>query len=251
MFELPDIAIDLLPPEEREAAQFVEGNLRQLKSSWDEFRASLELYHHVGSLTESTIASVPAGGADEQFWNNMQAERDRSAMRSKWEVFACRAGATALYGFQMSTQAMYKNFGDCPSLRAKVDETALKSATRLFQSAFPRIAAVRNSALHPGELKSTAAEFALNSISGDIETDMIVHKNSGPSFLGDTIEDDGDKVVYSVTFRGALHSYELSQASVEMLGTCATKYWAAFYPAEDPALAEWRARIRQNDWRRG
>lgn len=194
-----------LPPDEREAAGYIEQNLIMLQSIAGDFRHTVDLYMHIRELRRLGQLET---------WRKVA-----------WTKIAGRNGAIEANGCAAVFDAVIK--ANAPTLWAKVDMAQRESATRLFSAEFPDVASVRNSTAHPGELTKTAVEIEKHRAVAPA-TDLIL--SIGAVFIADGMQANDQRLIFSATFKKRLVSYELSYAKADALDQAVTQFVRAFHP---------------------
>lgn len=198
-----------LPPEDHEAAEFIEANLMSLQSGADGFRWTVDFYLHIRELKRAGLDT----------WRKVA-----------WTRIAGRNGAIEAYSFSMVMQLIAELL--TPAMRLRMNMEKKRAATGLFAREFPQIAAIRNSTAHPGQLSGTPAEIAQHRLGGE------------GVYLSDFMSAEDDKLTLSASFKGRPASYELSADKADALAAAAGLYREAFGPLEDPTTVWWREQTR-------
>ena len=214
------IDVSALPQDEHQAANSINWNILQLKSSAEEFRSSLELLLYV----ESTFGGM-----------------DQIRRRAEWTRIACRNGAIVAHGFWMGMQAI--NATAAPTVWSKANMKARNKATKLFSTEFPTLAKIRKSAAHPVELSATDAEASKHRLKAPFEgLSMSIGEGS---FVQGGVHVAPGKAEYHATFDGQLVSYTLCEEKAYALEEVANLYNQTFWPLEAATAAARRELLQQ------
>ena len=220
-----------LPPKEHEAAWSIEQNLMALVSNAEEFRqtADLYLFAHTQKLMEQNRNS-------ERMWEMIG-----------WIKIAGRNGTIVAYSFSRLMEAI--NATRAPTIWSKADLKEKRKATKLFANEFPKIAHVRQSAAHPGELTKNPTEQQRHTATKGIYTAAIQAVPGSQVFISGMMQAGNDRLRYGGTFEGEYVEYELSIQKAEILNAVADSYHRTFYPLEEPNAAQQREWMRESDLR--
>lgn len=210
---------EALPPEEWQAAEYIEGNLRSLQRGAEAFRYTVEFYMHIRELVRTESIDT---------WRKVA-----------WTRMAGRDGAIEAYSFNMVMELINDWRRRAPTPWGRMDKAKMKVATGLFAKEFPNIAGVRNSAAHPGQLSGSPEEIARHRLGGI------------GIFIGDSMSASDDALHFGSTYKQRPVEYELSYAKADALAKVACLYNEAFWPLEHPTEAAHRELRRQIAEQRG
>lgn len=216
----PDIHIAALPENEREAARYIGGNLRFVRSS------SEALYH----------AAVLCDHCDKIY---LEANDSWQSVFHGWMLMAARDGAMTIYHYGMSVQAIDALLKQCPALEALVDQDALKQSRKLFSESFPSFALIRHAVAHAGDVGKNPAWFNKHASGDGFEIPNLTIEPGGSVLIGSILTGRS----FTTTFAKKHVTYDLNRQSVIALSKAMEALFAAFRPAErkmisDPSLLQ-------------
>lgn len=215
-----------LPEGERDPAASIEQNLVALQNNAEEFRQTVDLYRFAHAR-ERHLSQLDRGQ-----------RRDMIALVK----IAGRNGAVVAYSFSRLMEAI--NATKAPIMWSKADMAEKKKATRLFASEFPSIAAIRQSAAHPGELAKNSVEQERHRLKAPLEHPAV--QATEGVYIEGLMHAAPDSLNFGATFEGKLAQYELSMAKADVLDAVTDHYCRTFYPLEEANGAPTRAFFRES-----
>jgi hypothetical protein len=224
---MPDwsrIPIPALPGEARSLEFSLAENFQKLQHFEDNFRHDLELFDR--SFEELTaIKPIPNGNKiSSDYWQKF---RDQTAERQRyisWAHSAARDGAFNIYHFGKIIDAINYQLSSREEFSAQDIRARLKAAHILLRKHFPRMEGIRNVAGHLAEF-SQEEERAKHAFTGEHEGPGIKIDAKRTALLGVL-----DERTYSVTFKGEVLSYEISQTTLEHLREVKMAFFTVFGP---------------------
>ena len=217
MREPPTIDWERLPEVERDAGYLVQIGLMNLGTYIDDFAAAGTLFTHCQR------------GMD--YIRQLPEPKEPDAIEllknyARWIYLAGRDGALTIYHFGIACDGIRQSLAGCPTLRAKVDTTALRAAVRDCRKHFPNSEVIRHSIAHAADKVRSPQTFQEHSFSGsfklgDLDIDdkkgiTVTHAFVGQSFFN--------------SWKGKIHSYELSPATLHKLMAIKNAIWDRFEP---------------------
>lgn len=225
--DTPRIDRSVIPPEEYEAADYIERNLSSLRLAAESFQYTLDFYLHIRELKRV--------GMD--VWRNVA-----------WTKIAGRNGAIEAYGFSSIMKVL--NSTKPPVIRSKMDLSKRKEATALFSKEFANVAGVRNSTAYPGLFSINPKEMDTHRMKQPADHAGWTISEDNGIVIQDSMAAGDDNLLFSASFRGRLDYYELSPVKAAALNRVAQLYCECFFPLESPIAGDQREQRRQSDERR-
>jgi hypothetical protein len=248
---VPQFHGEHLPQGEQEATRHLNVLVAQLVRYEWQFRHAVTLFDlcrgesDLSAKADITNIPIPRFPIVEQKANTLHA----------WEMMAARDGALAIYHFGQALTAVARGLGACPTIRARVDHSALRLARRAFEQSFPSYDAIRHAVGHAVDFGATVAEQEAHSAKppwklsfgnvsveapGDMPVRLVGDLTGGlhcVTYSGDMpvrlVGDLTDRL-YCVTYRGRAHGYAIAVETLDALSWIREQTYLAFDAATDP-----------------
>lgn len=220
--DVPSFKYRTLPKEEWDGARRLEARLIDLHHYCDTFHAALALFDHAAALhapVSSTRALIKQGRL-----KAAQDAREQAALYRKWLMIAARDGAMTIYNFDRAIESIPSVLHRCPTLEKLVTHDELRAAKDRFIHHFGSAAAIRLFVAHQAEVFGSDQEIKKHSYSGPVNAAGINLPMAQGLMIGGVLQDR----VYSVTTKGEIHQYEISQATLDQLVSVKQAVYGAF-----------------------
>ena len=212
----------LLPNEETQSARAVEGNLIDLASYIRHMKHALTLVDFCDAIRAEdhvefqSIRKRRVAARDKN--DTLELEKtlaeqtfnmERGAQNATWQHIVARDIAMTIHDFHRALSLALKPAENCPSLKAKINYSAVDSAMKLFTRYFPNAKEIRHAAGHPADWLATPKDRANNMVQ---PPEILPGLVEGCAF-GASCHIDGRTVIY--TGDGKTMTIDLT---TEMLG---------------------------------
>lgn len=157
---------------------------------------------------------------------------DQSRLFLAWKFIAARDGALSIYNFAKIMEAIRSSMNEVPTIRAIVDHAAIRLAVKKFESKLPDFEGVRHSVAHSAEFVNSQEAIQRNAFSGTL--------TAGPVqgiFKSLTIHNSLVNSKFTTSLEGRLISYDVSQATLDVLNSAKRDFYAVFAPVETATMA--------------
>lgn len=148
---------------------------------------------------------------------------------SGWQMIAAREGAMAIYHFGHALIAIAAGLNTCPTLMTFVDHAAFRLARKRFEAAYPKYDAIRHVVSHVAEFSKTITERQKHSIKGVFKAlfGRVGIEMTDPAASHQFSDNLYDRT-YCVTYEGKVHSYEISEKTLNSLIDVRKQVYSAF-----------------------
>jgi len=218
----PQLDITPLPPEEHDLAKHIGFLLASLTRYEKTLWSAVALFDSSHAENSRLALEVSEGKLD---WHTLNLATNTLG---EWQMMSAREGALAIYHFGKTIEAIRQTLRSTPVLDAKLNQNELRQGAQLFRHYFPRFEAIRHVVSHAADFSATPRHKEEH---GFRERKQLNFGAVGIAVAkGGQFSDNLYDRNYCVTFKGKLHTYEISVATAQKVVEAKSHLYLAFSP---------------------
>jgi hypothetical protein len=215
-----------LPENEHDMARHIQGQLSDLESYIQKFKAAIDLFDYCDLKLNEYDVEHRKRKAE----NHTAGREWRKATRHLWENYlnwkhlATRDGAMTIFHFAKTLIAAKAIFGKAPTLKSKINLDASKKSGRLFNTYFPDFETIRHTIAHTAELKESLEKRDNSAINSGFQQGGLTIAEGTNTLVSGVI---GGRT-FSSSIDGKMVSYDLSNETLAKLKEVQDQFLIAF-----------------------